>query len=177
MLGAAYHWYLHRRVAGFILFAASMVWLGHGLSDAVANLGTSHGGVAATRTFHHSTTVTRTRFVTIHVRGKVLSRHDHILVVYVPRTVFRNHATNKRIVVPAHRVRIHEPTPAFGETSAVVGISPLPVTVTVPVYVTVPGPTTTIQGPTTTVTLPQDTTTVTIPTTTTTITLPPDTGP
>jgi len=163
MITRFYHWYLHARRVGFVIFAASMIYAGHGLSQAVANLGTHHSVDALTRTIRHTTVLHRTRLVTVHVRGRVIRRVDHILIVQVPRVVFRSKTTHRRIVVPAHRVTIREPRPVFGVTSAIVGVSPIPVTVTVPVDV--PGPTTTVTGPTTTITLPQATTTVTVPTT------------
>jgi hypothetical protein len=123
--------------------------------------------LAATRTIHHTRVVRTTRYVTIHVKGRVLGRHDHILVVFVPRSIFHTHTLpSRRIVVPGHVVRIKEREPVFGPTiSAVIGVAPPPTTIYVPVTITVPGPTTTVTGPTTTVTLPQDTTTVTVPTT------------
>jgi hypothetical protein len=112
--------------------------------------------LANTRTLHQTTAVTDTRYVTVHVKGRVLHRYDHILVVYVPRTVFHTRTVpSRRIVVPAHVVRIKRHQvggPPFGVTSAIVGVTPPPVTIDVPVTVTVPGPTTTITGPTTTVT-------------------------
>ena len=165
------NWYRHRRVSGMVLIAVGTLLVGVSLSRAAAP---PISTVSETRTLHF--THSQTRFITVHVKGRVISRVDHILVVYVPKTVFKTHTKPaRRIVVPAHRVKIHEPGPVFGVTSAVVGVTPLPVTVTVdvPVTVTVPGPTTTVQGPTTTVTLPQDTTTVTVPTT---ITLPLSSG-
>lgn len=150
--------YVKLRIMVALLVISAFGLGGWALSTAVPENATQ----AVTTTLH--STEHEVRLVTIHVRGKVIRRHDHILVVYVPRTVFHTWGDgHHRIVIPAHRVKIREPQPVFGITSAVVGVSPLPVTVTVPV--TIPGPTTTVTGPTTTVTLPQATTTVTVPTT------------
>jgi hypothetical protein len=124
-----------------------------------------------TRTVHATVVHSQTRFVTVRVRGKVIRRYDHILVVQVPAVIFHTRTTpSRRIVVPAHVVRIFRrpSTPTSPVVSLVQGVGPTAITVTVPVTVTVPGPATTVTGPTTTVTLPQATTTITVPTTITT---------
>jgi hypothetical protein len=122
-----------------------------------------------TRTVRSTVVHRRTRFVTVRVRGRVIRRVDHVLVVQVPEVVFHTRTKpRRRIVVPAHVVRIREKHPSLPGPpvqAAVVGVAPPPVTVTVPVTVEVPGPTTTVTGPTTTVTLPQATTTETSVTT------------
>jgi hypothetical protein len=121
-----------------------------------------------TRTVRSTVVHRQTRFVTVRVRGKVIGRHDHVLVVYVPQVVFHTRTPpRRRIVVPPHVVRVFRrpATPTSPPLALVQGVAPVPVTVTVPVTVEVPGPTTTVTGPTTTVTLPQATTTVTVPTT------------
>jgi len=143
---------------------ASIIFAACGLGGlAIASAVPENATQSITTTLQRTRIEHEVRLVTIHVRGKVIRRHDHVIVVEVPRVVFRSRVTHKRIVVPAHRVKIREPRPIFGVTSAIVGVTPLPVTVTVPVVI--PGPVTTVPGPTTTITLPQDTTTVTVPTT------------
>jgi hypothetical protein len=172
----ALRWYIHSRVAGAILFAAGMTLMGLGVAQAVT---TPVSEVETqTQTLHHTRLVTHTRYITVRVKGHVIRRHDHVLVVYVPRTVFRNHVTEKRVVVPAHVVRIREPSPppGWGVTSAaVIGVAPPAEVVTVQVPVVIPGPVTTVTS-VEMVTLPQQTTTVTLPQDTTTVTLPPTSG-
>jgi hypothetical protein len=133
--------------------------------------------VADTQTRTVSSTVVhrKTRFVTVHVRGKVIRRVDHILVVRVPRVVFHTRTTpRRRIVVPAHVVRIREKHPSLPGPpveAAVVGVAPPPVTVTIPVTVAVPGPTETVTStvvstqlvPTTTTETSVTTLTVSVP--------------
>jgi hypothetical protein len=130
-----------------------------------SSIASSHLGTPQTlaRTTYQTKTIRQTRLVTMHIRGRVIRRHDHYIVVVVPRTIF--HTRTHRIVVPRHTVRIRNHP---GLVSAVVGVAPPPVTVsvpypvTVPVTVTVPGPTTTVISPPVTVTVPT-TVTVTVP--------------
>jgi hypothetical protein len=169
-----YHWYLRQHLLSGAIFAAGMVYGGIHLGTAVPSVAPQ----TAARTLNRTYTQARTRFVTVHVRGRVLHRYDHVLVVYVPRTVFHTRTVpSRRIVVPAHVVRIKRremPVPPFGATSLIVGVTPPPVTIDVPVTITVPGPTTTVTGPTTTdVTTETDTQTVTV---TVTVPLPPPEG-
>ena len=157
-----FSWYLHQRLLGYALFTVGMAYAGFGA--ATSHVISSVTPKTEARTVTSVATRHTTRYVTIHVKGHVLRRYDHVLVVYVPRTTFRNHATHRRVVVPAHVVKIREPMPVFGVTNAaIIGVAPPPVTVYVPVTVTIPAAT--VTGPTTTVTLPQATTTVTVPTT------------
>jgi hypothetical protein len=163
-----FSWYLHQRLLGYALFTVGMAYGGFGAASThiLSNVTPSTEATTFTRISTHH----QTRFVTVHVRGKVIRRHDHILVVRVPRVVFHTRTIpRRRIVVPTHVVRIrekHKPVIGPPVVAAVLGVAPSPVTVTVPVSVTVPvtvtGPTTTVTGPTTTVTLPQVTTTVTV---------------
>lgn len=161
-----------RHYPGLALLAVGPLLMG--LNLAIATAGTITPETLARTTTLHST-VSHTQFITRHVRGKVLHRYDHTLVVYVPRTVFHTHS--RRIVVPAHVVRIKRVQsngPTFGTTSLIIGVTPPPVTVMVPVTLTIPGPTTTVTGPTSTVT---DVTTVTdTQLVTVTVTLPADPG-
>jgi hypothetical protein len=168
MLGRAYHWYLHARRLGFVIFAASMLWAGHGISQAVANLG-GHSGVEAETVTHTlpGATTTLPRPVTVRLPGKVVRRVDHTLIVRTPRYVFVYNGLRRVIKPKTVRIRFSLPIPAAPPIVAAVLNQGTPATVTVPVTVT--GPTTTVTGPTTTVTLPQATTTVTVPVT---ITLP-----
>jgi hypothetical protein len=162
-------WYVHARGVGIVLFAAGMTLMGLGAAQAVTTPITE----VETQTLHNTRLVTHTHThtVTVRVKGHVVSRHDHVLVVYVPRTSFRNHVTERRVFVPAHVVRIREPSPpaGWGVTSAsVIGVRPPAEVVTVQVPVIIPGPVTTVTT-VETVTLPQQTTTVTEQTT---VTLP-----
>lgn len=129
---------------------------------------------AITQTKSITTFRTQTQFVTVRVRGKVIRHHDHVLVVFVPRVVFHTHsAPRRRIVVPAHIVRIvrRPATPTGPPVALVDGVAPLPVTVTVPETVTVPGPVQTVVStyvttqvvPTTTTETSVTTLTVTVP--------------
>lgn len=156
-------WYLHTRIAGLVVFAVGMLIVGLGVARGVASAPVQTRSL--TRTLHHTTT--QVKLVTVRVRGKVIRRHDHILVVLVPRTVFHTRTTpSRRIVVPRHVVRIRQPLPVFGETEAVIGVAPPPQTVTVTEQVPVPGPTTTVTDTTTTTTTEPGTTvtvTVTLP--------------
>jgi hypothetical protein len=164
-------WYIHSRAAGIALFALGMTLMGLGVAQAV----TTPVSEVRTQTLHHTRLVTHTRYVTVRVKGHVIRRHDHVLVVYVPRTTFRNHVTEKRVIVPAHVVKIREPSPppGWGVTSAaIIGVAPPAEVVTVQVPVVIPGPVTTVTS-VETVTLPQ-TTTVTEETT---VTLPLTSGP
>jgi hypothetical protein len=168
MIRRFYRWYIHARSLGFVIFAASMLYGGHGISQAVAHLG-GHSGVDAetvTRTLPGATT-TLTRPVTVRLPGKVIRRVDHTLIVRTPRYVFVYHG--RRRVIQPKTVRIRFEVPIRAAPPVVAAVlnqgTPATVTVTVPVTVTVTGPTTTVTGPTTTVTLPQETTTVTVPTT------------
>lgn len=154
-----------------VVYAVCVVVMGAG-GWSMANAIGQSPTVAVTHTLHETRTRTTQRVVTVKVRGRVLRRHDHVLVVQVPRYVFRERrAPHRRVVVPAHIVRVKQPDPPFGVTAAVIGVAPPPITVTVPVTVTVdvPGPTVTLPQATTTVTV---LTTVTVPTT---ITVPQDT--
>jgi hypothetical protein len=140
-------WWGRKFRSGVLMFAVGMTVVGVGAVDYTPAAVTTQ---AVTRT--RTTVQTHTRLVTLRVRGRVIRRHDHILVVLVPRTVFRTHGTpRRRIVIPRHVVRIHQPPPVFGVTSAVsvLGVAPPPETVTVPFTVTVP---LVVPGPTTTVT-------------------------
>lgn len=137
--------------------------------------------VAQTQTRTVRSTVVRrqTRFVTVRVRGKVIRRVDHVLVVYVPRVVFHTRTPpRRRIVVPPHVVRIrekHQPATGPPIVAAVVGVAPPPVTITMPVTITVPGPVQTFTStvvstqlvPTTTTETSVTTLTVSVPLTTT----------
>lgn len=159
-LQRAFRWYVHCRIAGVVVFAAGASYLGLGVAQAVAPAGTAKATI--THTNHELRVVTHTRFVTLHVKGRVLRRYGRVVVVYVPRTIFHTHTTpSHRIVVPAHVVRIRRrpATPLFptAMTSFVIGVAPPPVTIEVPVTVTIttPGPVTTEYVPTTiTETLP-----------------------
>lgn len=136
--------------------------------------------VAGTRTIHDTRIITkiRRRVIKVRVPAKIIHRYDNVIVWQTARYVFVYRG--KRRVIPPHivRVRYHHHHRHGGGTTqapvaAVVGVAPPPVTITVPVTVDVPGPTTTVTGPTTTETLPQATTTVTVPTT---ITVPATSG-
>jgi hypothetical protein len=172
---APLRWYIHNRVAGVILFALGMTLMGLGVAQAVT---TPVSEVETqTRTLHHTRLVTHTHYITVRVKGHVIHRHGRVLTVYVPRTTFRNKITRKRVYVPAHVVRIREPSvpPIFGVTgAAVIGVTPPAEVVTVQIPVVIPGPVTTVTS-VETVTLPQQTT-VTLPQQTTTVTLPPISG-
>jgi hypothetical protein len=131
-----------------------------------------------TRTVRSTVVHPETRFVTVRVRGKVIRRVDHVLVVQVPRVVFHTRTRpSRRIVVPAHIVRIFRrpSTPTSPVVSLVQGVAPLPVTITVPETITVPGPTETVVStfvstqlvPTTTTETSVTTLTVSVPLTTT----------
>jgi hypothetical protein len=178
-------WYMRSRVAGVVLFAVGTSLMGLGVAQAVTTPVSAVETQTQTQTLHHTRVVTHTetRVVTVHVKGHVVSRHDHVLVVYVPRIVVKTPSGHHK-TVPPHIVRIREPEPPlFGvpATAAfVIGVAPPPVTVDVPVTMTetvpvdVAGPTVTSTSVSTEfVTLPQQTTTVTLPQDTTTVTAPP----
>lgn len=149
-------WWAHRYAAGILLLVIGPLLIGVSLS--MAATGNLPGEtVAQTRTLHETRTHTLERTVTVKVRGKVIRRYDHIIVVQVPRYIFVTRRTHQRIIVPPHVVRIRQ-APA-SPIAAVLGVAPVPITITIPYPV--PGPTTTIIVPTT-ITVP---TTVTIPTT------------
>lgn len=160
-----------RRVLGVILLVVGPgIMFAAGVTLAVAGIGPTTA--RTTITSHRTSTVTRT----VHVRGHVLSRQGRELVVYVPRVVVRTRT--RRIVVPAHVVRIRHTRPgSSAPTHALVtGVGPVPETVTVSVPVTVGG-----DGAVepVTVTLPAQTFTKTVTTTvpvtiTTTVSLPLD---
>lgn len=156
-----FRWYIHTRIAGLVVFAIGMLIVGLGVARGVASPPSTQ---SLTRTLHR--TMTQTRLVTVRVRGRVIRRHDHILVVLVPRTIFHTRTTpSRRIVVPRHVVRIHESPPVFGEQSAVsvIGVAPPPQTVTVTQTIAVPGPTVTVTSvQTVTETTPPTTLTVTV---------------
>lgn len=179
-----FDWYLHSRLLGVVLFAAGTGCMGVGVAQAVAS--PQHEAVVATtHTLTDTTTrvVHHTRLVTVRVKGRVLRRHDHVLVVQVPRVVFVNHVTHKRVVVPPHVVRIFKrpATPTSPPVALVQGVAPPPVTLVEPVTtevtveVPVPLPPVTVTSVQTVtsppVTLPQETTTVYV-----TVTEPPPTG-
>lgn len=155
-------WYIHTRIAGLVVFAVGMLLIGLGVARGVASRPVETRSL--TRTLHHTTT--QTRLVTVRVRGRVIRRHGHVLVVLVPRTIFHTRTTpSRRIVVPRHVVRIRQPLPIFGETEAVIGVAPPPQTVTVTVteMVAVPGPVTTVTSTqTVTETSPPTTSTITV---------------
>jgi hypothetical protein len=157
-----------RRVIGVLLLAAGMSYVGWTAASAMPGTDT------VDRTTTHLVVRHRTRFVTVRVRGKVIRRVDHVLVVQVPRVVFHTRTKpRRRIVVPAHIVRIFRrpSTPTSPVVSLVQGVAPLPETVTVPEMVTVPGPVQTVVStfvttqlvPTTTTETSVTTLTVTVP--------------
>lgn len=131
--------------------------------------------VAGTQTIHDTRIVTRIkrRVIKVRVPAKIIRRHDDVIVWQTARYVFVYRG--RRRVIPPHivRVRYHHHHGGGSSTSppiaAVVGVAPAPTTITVPVTVFVPGPTSTLTLPpsTTTITLPPSTTTVTVPPTTT----------
>lgn len=158
-------------MVGFLIMVTSLFFAGSEFAKAIPNSITP-STVAETTTLRHTRIVHKTRLVTIRVKGRVIRRHDHIIVVQVARQVFHTHTKpRRRIVVPRHVVRIRQPFDGAMPVQAIIGVAPPPVTVTVTETVAIPGPTTTITGPTTTVTSPPET--VTVPTTIT-ITVPLD---
>jgi hypothetical protein len=145
-------WYRRRRLVGLAMLGPGIFLVGWHVAASVGQ--TPSTAQTRTRTLHRTSTIRQTRYVTVHVHGKVIRRYDHVLVVYVPRVVFHTHTTpRRRIVVPAHVVRVvHRPaTPTSPPFALVQGVSPPPITVTFPVTVTVPV-TETGPGPTTTLT-------------------------
>lgn len=158
---------LRRQVyAGMIVVVAGIgLMVGSGLSSAATRLGATTTLAGSTTTLPPATS-TSTRLVTIRVKGRVIRRVDHVLLVRVPRVIFIH--DHSRIIVPAHVVRLRRTTaPSGAPVNLIAGVTPVPVTVTVPVYLT--GPTTTVTA-TTTATV---TSTELVPTTvTTTITVP-----
>lgn len=165
MLTRALEWWRRQRLVGLFGFLLPGVFLAGW--HIAASLGQTPE-TAATTTLHRTATVTRQHVVTVRVRGHVVSHHDHVLVVYVPRIIVRT-PSGTRKVVPPHIVRVvrRPATPTSPQTALVAGVGPPPETVTVPVTITVPetvpGPTSTVTATTVqTVTQPASTVTVTI---------------
>lgn len=165
----------HRHVVNAAVFGAlGLLLVGWGAAEKVSTHQPAAASRLVTQTRYATRVHTRTRTVTIHVKGRVIRRRDHIIYVLVPRTVFHTRTLpRRRIVVPEHVVRVHQPPPIFGEQSAatVLGVAPPPVTVFAPVTVTVPVD---VPGPTTTITETSPPLTITVPTTITVTCVPPD---
>ena len=170
MLTRLFEWWRRQRLIGLFGFLLPGIFLaGWHVAASVGQTPTT----AATRTLHltRTSTVTHQQVVTVRVRGHVISHHDSVLVVYVPRIIVRTPGGHHK-VVPPHIVRVvrRPATPTSPPFALVAGVGPPPETVTVPVTVTVPE-TVTVPGPATTVT---QVVTQTLPasTVTTTITIP-----
>lgn len=179
-------WVRRRRRVGLVLFAAGQLLIGLTVAQAAVSTAASSQAVTRTHTLTNTTTriIHRTKLVTVRVKGRVLRRHRHVLVVQVPRVVFVSHVTHKRVVVPPHVVRIFKrpATPTSPPIALVQGVAPPPVTILEPVTtevtveVPVPEPPVTVTDTQTvtqtqTETLPQETTTVYV-----TVTEPPFSG-
>jgi hypothetical protein len=169
------NWWRRQHALGFVIVMASLLLGGTQLGTHVGSIGPAQTE-AATTTLERTTVKHRTKLVTVKVKGRVIRRVDHLLVVQVARQVFHTHTTpSRRIVVPRHVVRILRRPATASEPilSLVQGVAPAPVTVFVPTTVTVPvdvpGPTVT-QTDTVTQTVPSPPVTVTI-----TVTVPLDT--